>query len=389
MTGENITNDLLIRRQYVQQALRKSGMDGVMLTTDVNIFYLTGCVFNGYYYLPVDDEPVSFVKRPVDLTGERVFPIRKPEQLPELFRSLGWPLPQRILLETDVVSYNEWLRLQNIFHFSSIDNASPWMRRLRMRKTPWEIEQIRLSSALHATVYAQIPSCYRPGMTDLLFQIAIEQQMRLHGSRGVFRAFGFNDIFMGSVLAGDNADKPSPFDFALGGGGQTAFCPVGANGTVLKEGMTVMVDMAGNFTDYLSDMTRVFSIGALSAFACRAHQVALDIQSAIEAFAKPGVACADLYKLSCSIVEKAGLTAYFMGTKQQAKFVGHGIGLEINEPPVFTPRSNEILEVNTTFAIEPKFVIPQVGAVGIENSYLVTETGVEKLTLLDESIIQL
>ena len=386
---EKLASDLKFRRQRMQQVIREAGMDGVVLTTDVNLYYMTGRVFSGYYYLSADGEPVLFVKRPVDLTGERTFHIRKPEQMPEIFASNGWPLPERILLETDVLSFNEWQRLQAVFHFRTVENVSQLLRRIRMIKTPYEMEQIRQSAIRHAMVYAQIPRCYRPGMTDLQFQIAIEQQMRLYGSRGVFRSFGFNDIFMGIVLAGDNAGKASPFDFALGGGGQSAFCPIGANGTTLGEGMTVMVDMAGNFTDYLSDMTRVFSIGALPELAYRAHQVALDIQNEIEATAKPGIACADLYNRAYSKVEKAGLTAYFMGTKQQAKFIGHGIGLEINEPPVFTPRSNERLQPNTAFAIEPKFVIPQVGAVGIENSYLVTDTGVEKLTLFDEKIIPL
>ena len=386
---ENLVNDLKFRRQHVQEAIRESGTDGLLLTTDVNIYYLTGQVFNGYYYLPADDEPVSFVKRPVDLTGARIFYIRKPEQIPEIFASNGWRLPRHVLIETDILPYNEWLRLQSIFHFQKIENASQRLRHIRMIKTPWEIGQIRLSAASHVAAYSHFPQCYRPGMTDLQFQIAIENQMRLHGSRGVFRSFGFNDIFIGSVLAGDNAGEPSPFDFALGGGGQTAFCPVGANGTVLREGMAVMVDMGGNFTDYLSDMTRVYAIGELPEIAFRAHMVALEIQYIIEAIAKPGIACADIYNRAYSIVKKAGLTAFYMGTKQQAKFVGHGIGLEINEPPVFSPRSTEILEPNTTFAFEPKFVIPQVGAVGIENSYLVTNTGVEKLTLLDEAIIQL
>jgi Xaa-Pro aminopeptidase len=197
------------------------------------------------------------------------------------------------------------------------------------------------------------------------------------------------NIFMGSVLAGENAGIPSPYDFALGGAGLTAFCPVGANGTLLKEGMAVMVDMAGNFTDYLSDMTRTYSIGALPEQAYKAHKVAMEIQDTIEMIAQPGVACADLYNRAWSIVEKAGLTAYFMGTRQQAKFIGHGIGLEINEPPVMTPRSKDVLELNMTFALEPKFVIPRVGAVGIENSYVVTETGIEKLTVFREDVISL
>ena len=69
---------------------------------------------------------------------------------------------------------------------------------------------------------------------------------------------------MGSILAGENAEVPSPFDFALGGSGIDASCPLGANGTPLKEGTAIMVDMAGNYTAYMTDMTRVFSVGHLT-----------------------------------------------------------------------------------------------------------------------------
>jgi len=78
-----------------------------------------------------------------------------------------------------------------------------------------------------------------------------------------------------------------------------------------------------------------------------------------------------------------------MGTKQQAKFVGHGVGLEINELPVLTERSKELLEPGMVFALEPKFVLPSIGAVGIENTFLVTSAGIEKLTLFEEQIIDL
>ena len=150
-----------------------------------------------------------------------------------------------------------------------------------------------------------------------------------------------------------------------------------------------MIDMAGNYTAYMTDMTRVFSIGKLPELAYKAHQVALSIQQEIENKAKPGVACADLYKLAIDKVEKEKLSSYFMGTKQQAKFIGHGIGIQINELPVLTPRSRELLEPNMVFALEPKFVIPNVGAVGIENSYLVIDNGLEKLTHSQEEIIEL
>ena len=89
------------------------------------------------------------------------------------------------------------------------------------------------------------------------------------------------------------------------------------------------------------------------------------------------------------MAEEAGATDKFMGTKQQAQFVGHGIGLQINEMPVLMARSKEILTPGMVIAFEPKFVLPGIGAVGNENSFLVTESGVEKLTVCSEELIDL
>ena len=105
--------------------------------------------------------------------------------------------------------------------------------------------------------------------------------------------------------------------------------------------------------------------------------------------AKPGVACEDLYNTAVKMVEEAGFADYFMGVGQKAKFIGHGIGLEINEAPVIAPRMKQELEPGMVFALEPKIVLPGVGPLGIENSWLVTTEGVEKLTVCNEEIIEL
>lgn len=390
MIQKELIGDLKLKWDRMQQAMQKINADGCLLTVDVNLYYTTGRIFSGYFYLPAEGAPWFFVKRPNGLTGDHVEYIRKPEQMAELFASHGLEMPEKLLLEADELTYNDYIRLQNIFNPKETGNATAMMRELRQIKTPYEIGMFRLSAEHHARTYAEIPECFRPGMTDLEFQYEIEKRMRKNGSIGIFRAFGANmDIFMGSILAGENAETPSPFDFALGGGGIDTSCPLGANGTVLKEGTAIMVDMAGNYTAYMTDMTRVFSVGRLTELAYRAHQTALLIESEIENIARPGTPCAELYNIAARITENQGLGAYFMGTKQQAKFVGHGIGIQINELPVLTPRSKEVLEPNMVFALEPKYVIPGVGAVGIENSFLVTETGLEKITQFTEDIIQL
>lgn len=383
-------NELELKWRRIQQAMRQEEADGCLLTMNMNLYYVSGQVFNGYFYLPAEGRPYWFVKRLTVPETNQVHVIRKPEQMPELFRDLNLAMPRKLLLEADELSYNEYIRLQHVFRAEATGNASALIRHIRMIKTPWEIEQMRISARKHEAVYREIPACYRPGMRDIELQIEIEKRMRVHGSLGYFRAFGSNmDIFMGSLLAGENAGEPSPFDFALGGTGMHASGPLGANGTLLEEGTTVMADMSGNYTAYQTDMTRVFSIGKLPDRAYRVHRVALEIQARMERTAKPGVPCAELYRDALAMAGQEGLEDCFMGTRFQAKFVGHGVGLEINELPVLTTRSKDILQPGMTFAFEPKFVLAGIGAVGIENTFLVTDSGVEKMTLLDENIIEL
>lgn len=384
------TESQIQKLDKIRKEMRIVGAEACLLGVDVNLYYLTGRVYNGYFYLPVEGVPCLFVKRPQDIEGENIYPIRKPEDMAGIFSDMNVKLPASLLLETDELSYNECIRLQKIFHPAKIGDAGAVIRNARKIKTDSEIQQFRFSAAKHAEVYAGVRDCFCPGMTDLEFQYEIEYRMRKMGSLGLFRAYGSNmDIFMGSLLAGENADVPSPFDFALGGQGMHPVSPLGACGAELREGMSVMVDMAGNYTAYMTDMTRVFSVGKLSDKAYRAHSVSLDIHARIMELSCPGTACADLYREAVSMSEKAGLADFFMGTRQQAKFIGHGVGLHINELPVLTPRSQDVLQPGMVFALEPKFVIPGTGAVGIENTLLVTERGVEKLTIFEEEIISL
>ena len=386
----SLDKDLKNRQKKIQAKMSEMGVDACIIASNVNIYYLTGTVFAGCVYLPVTGEPIFFVRRPVGMTGDKIIYIRKPEDIPALLEAKGITFPKHILMETDQLTYNEIIRLQAVFNPEKCGNATALLRQVRSIKTDREIEQIRIAGRKHAEVYARIKECYSPNISDVEFQAKIEYEMRIAGSIGFFRAFGSNmDIYMGSVLTGKNAETPSPFDFALGGEGIDSSLPVGNNGSVLLPGTTVMVDMAGNYTAYLTDMTRTFSVGKLPDIAYKAHQLSIDIQDAISAKSKPGASCAELYKLSLQMAEQDGFEKYFMGTKQQAKFVGHGVGLEINELPVFTERSKELLESGVVFALEPKFVLPEIGAVGIENTFLVTDSGVEKLTLFEEQIIEL
>lgn len=387
---EMLQPELKMRRDKIRVLMAQQNIDAALITCNVNLIYTYGCVVSGYLYLPLHSPALLFIKRPNNITGEHVFPIRKPEQIIDLLKEKGLPLPQKLMLEGDEISYTEYNRLAAIFPEAEVVNGTPLIRQARSVKTPVEVELFRRSGLLHAKAYEQIPTVYRPGMTDIEFSIEIERLMRLQGNLGIFRVFGQSmEIFMGSVLTGDNAAVPSPYDFALGGEGLDPALPGGANKTPLREGQSVMVDLGGNFNGYMGDMSRVFSVGKLSDEAYTAHRVCLEIQEEVSRMAQPGAVCEDLYNKAIEIVTKAGFADKFMGIGQQAKFIGHGIGLEINEAPVLAPRIRQELEPSMVFALEPKIIIPGVGPVGIENSWVVTQEGVEKLTLCEEEIVEL
>lgn len=383
--------ELQRRINKVKEAIVSADADACVITTSVNQFYLCGFIFDGYLLILPDKEPILFVKKPNNLTGERIENIRKPEQISDFFDKYKLTKLSRILVEIDVIPYSSTIRLQEALGNPELVNVSQIMRSIRSIKSEFELQQIRENAEIHSKVYEQIPYIYHKGMTDIAFQIELEHLMRLNGSLGIFRSFGEKmDIYMGSILSGDNAQSASPFDYALGGKGLSPILPLGANGSSLKEGTTLMVDMAGNYRPWMDDMSRTFAIGnSVPDIAYKVHQISIDIHNQVIESTKAGTACADLYNLAIDIVKSNDLEPYFMGTIQQAKFIGHGVGLEINEPPVLSSRSNDILQECMVIAVEPKFVLPSIGSVGIENTYIINNQGIEKVTLCEESMLTL
>lgn len=379
-----------LRIDRLHKAMAGAGIDGLLVADNADIFYLTGRVYAGFAYIPAGMAPLWFVRRPVELEGDGVVYIRKPEDMASHIVAAGLAIPRRLGLELDILSFNQAERLRSVFPGAECVDTTPMMRAMRAVKTDFEVEQMRLSGLKHEQVYRKIPKLYRVGMTDVELQVEIERISRLEGCLGVFRISGQSmEIYMGNVLAGRNADVPAPYDFAMGGRGLDPSIPGGAAGEEIKEHNAVMVDLNGNFTGYMTDMTRVFAVGSLPQEAVDAHQCSIDICRAFEREARPGVEARTLYEMCADMARERGLERYFMGHRQHAGFVGHGVGIEVNEWPVIAPRSRQILERNNTIALEPKFVIPEVGAVGIENTYVIEDTGARSLTNAPEEIVQL
>ena len=388
---EDIVSDIRLRIESVRRHMREMRIDAVLIASNANIFYTTGRFFRGYVYISADNMPLWFVVRPKGFElSDDVIEIRKPELIPDELSKHGIPMPETIGYEYDDMSYSDIKRLEAIFPGAKSVNGSPVLRKARMVKTPWEIDQMRFDGIHQAEVYRRVRHCYKEDMTDIEFQIEIEKTLRLEGCLGYIRTSGnLMEINMGSVIAGDNADAPGPYEFTMGGSGVDPYLPVGANGTTIHRGETVMVDVCGAFNGYQTDMTRVWRLGEIPELAYKAHECSRNIMRECEKLGTPGTKVADLYDKALKIAENEGLSEFFMGHNQQAPFIGHGVGIQLNELPVVTSRSRDILEANMTIALEPKFVIPHVGAVGIENTYVVTSSGLQCITNFPEEIQEL
>lgn len=382
-----LSSDIRLHVERMQTILKEEGIDAFIGASSVATLYFFGQVFSGLVYIPQQGEPIYLIRRPQSF-GEHqgLHYIRKIEQLGEIVDLTNI---SKIALETDELPYSDIERQQKMFHQAEVFNGTALLRKIRMVKTPYEIAEVRKNCLKHIAVYEKVKQIYRVGMSDTELQIEIEHLMRQGGSIGLFRCFGsLMEFHMGSLLSGNNADAASPYDFALGGGGNEAL-PLGANGSPLKEGQAIMLDMAGNYGVYLSDISRTYSIGKLPEEAYRLHELSRRMHREVMQTAKPGTSCSSIYLACLEMAKQEKAEQYFMGHSSQAQFVGHGLGLQINELPVLTTRSKDVLQEGMIIAFEPKFVIPEVGAVGIENTYLITADGVENLSPMSEDIVDL
>ena len=113
----------------------------------------------------------------------------------------------------------------------------------------------------------------------------------------------------------------------------------------------------------------------------------LDLQDVLQARAKPGTKAGDLYAFALSWVRERGYADWFMGAdEERIRFIGHGIGLELDEFPFLAAGQDMVLQENMVIALEPKLIFPGKGVVGIEDTHRVTPDGLERLTGFDQSI---
>ncbi len=380
------------RIKGLQDMMKADECDAVLILQNVDLYYFSGTMQNARLYIPVSGEPVLFCRKSISRAANEcpwnIISINNYKYIPEKLGELGQQLPERLGLEYDVLPVSAFLSVKKTFPKTELLDASNWIADLRATKSPFEIAIMKKAGKSMADAFSYVPDLIKQGLSELAIAARVEIALRDHGHQGCIRMRGFNqEFFYGHFLSGPNGCISGFNDGVTAGMGMGAFFPQGPGERRIQINDPVYLDYVGVFDGYNIDQTRLYVVGVLPHRLKYAFQVALEIQETLIDQVKPGVVASDLYERAIGIADRAGLSQNFMGYgSERVKFVGHGVGLELDERPVIAKGFNVELEAGMVIALEPKFVIPGMGIAGIENTWLVTKSGVEKITILPDDL---
>ena len=378
-----------------QAVLNTMDIDGALIVHHTNLFYLSGTSQSAHLFVPRAGKPVlmvrkSYTRAKQESPIEQIVEVKSLKAVPELLKSEGYSTA-KLGMELDVIPYTTWQFYSKVFSGSAICDIADPLKRNRAIKSDYEIGLLHNSCKVLDQVFAEVPSMIHEGMSEVELASLFEAGMRRRGYGGCSKMRAFNqDFFMGNITSGASGAMPSYFDGPVGGCGVTpANNPHGAGWKKIGRNEVVYIDYTCVVNGYTADGARMFVIGDLPEKLKSAHQTAMHIQEKLQSMLKPGVICEDVYTRSEELAKEAGLLDHFMGIgNDRVRFIGHGVGLELDEYPIFAKGVKMSLVAGMTFALEPKFVFPE-GAIGIENTYALKESGAIALTAAPQDIIRI
>lgn len=392
--------ELDLRHKKVRTALEAVAPDaaGILVFSRVSIYYLSGTLGNGVLWLPRDGEPVLLVRKGIERAKlesslAHILPYRSYKDLEGLCSEVGAPLGKNIAVEMDGLNWTFGMKLTETLKDKSLAKGDFALIKARSVKTAWELAKMRLAGKRHhKALYEELPKVIQPGMSERDISHKAWEVFFALGHGGLLRmgAPG-EECFLGHVAAGDSGNHPSVFNGPVGLRGEHPAIPcMGYAGSIWKPGTPLTCDIGFCLEGYMSDKTQVYFAGKAPDEVRRAHGFCMDVQGWLCENLKPGALPSDLYKHCVDWAKRKGLAEGFMALgENKVVFLGHGIGLVIDEYPPIAERFHEPLEEGMVLALEPKIGIPGLGMVGVENTFEVTSAGGKCLTGDAYDIIEL
>lgn len=393
---KEITHRLSRYRALLRKFLPQA--EGSLIFSRLNIFYFTGAYANGILWLPIQGDPILFCRRgaeraQIETTIDNVVPFTSYRDIQKNFQDFDIVVPGNIAVEMSGIPWslsNSLVKYLPEVNFSASDKL---IAMTRAKKSEWELGILREAGEKHNKCLTQLlPPFLHEGMNELHISHKISNIFFSEGHHGVIRMETFGEeAFLGHIAVGDSANYPSFFNGPVGLRGAHPAIPfMGAEEIKWESGYPLIIDNAFTAAGYHTDKTQVYWLGnkGIPDRIRDAHNFCVDMQAIIAENLKPGVIPGDLWKQCEEVARQSLWSDGFMGYgNNKVTFVGHGIGLAVDEYPVLANGFDLPLEEGMVLAIEPKIGIPGVGMVGTENTFEVTPSGGRALTGSEYDII--
>src|SRR4030043_410538 len=381
------SEELKNRITKIRAGMETKEIESLLVIQKMNFYYLSGTTQDGLLFVPLEGKPLLMIKRELERAKvespiKDIVALRSIREIPSLIQSHCGKLPQNLGLELDILPVKDYFMFQELFQGTKFVDASLILRETRKIKSSFEIDLMRKAGEIGKKVFQKAKRILKKGMTEIEFGGLLEAEAKKYGHEGLLRVRSLNyEAYTWHVLSGLSGGIVSQSDSPMGGLGLSPAFPVGGSLKVMKAHEPILVDFGTCFHGYQADETRMFSIGKMERKFVDAYKACKEIHDAVLEETRPGADCEALFLKTLPLAEKLGYKDSYLGPPQlQTRFVGHGIGLELNELPFLAQGQSYLLEEGMTFAGEPKIVFPGEGSGGIENTGGVTKNGYEVLT---------
>jgi len=375
-------SELSSRKSRFAKEMDKSYHDWefAVIFSKINQYYFTGTMQEGMLIIPRSSEPVLWVRR----SFERAMDESQFSNIKEMgsykdATALYSVLPNTVYIETEFVPLAMYQRFNKYFGFKFVESLDLQISKVRALKSEYELNIIKQSGVIHKRILEdRVPQLLKEGMSEAQLAAELYRVMIDEGHHGVAR-FGMLDteIGIGHICFGESSLYPTYFN---GPGGHLGMSPavplIGSHDNILKKGDLVFIDIGCGKDGYHTDKTTTYMYGkSLPDYAVNQHNICVDIQNKIAKMLLPGAIPSQIYNTVMSGIDNSFLDNFMGYGSRKVKFLGHGIGLTIDEYPVIAEGFDEPLLEGMVIAIEPKKGIKGIGMVGIENTFIVSDGG--------------
>lgn len=375
--------------------LHENDLAAGILLSNKDVYYLSGTSMSSVLLVPAEGDAVLLVLRNYERAREEshLTDVRQSTSFTSLKEAVAEKgLTRSVIgLVQDTLPTTTYLRLTALLSEAKFVDMTRLAREVRMIKDADEIEKIRRAASIADFGHQVVCKTLRPGLTELEVSFAVELEMIRKGHDGCVLTRSLADIVRGvGIVSAPNLYAPSSLPLTMPGQGSTPIVTWGPSKRELVQGEVVMVDLCGTFDGYITDEARTYVLG-------KATTAQKEITEAVEyviqetmGLMKPGTVASEIFLAAQAAAERTSYGAYFLGGKERnIRFVGHGLGLELDELPMITPNDTTVLAPGMVIAYEPIIMVPGIGAATLENTLLITEEGNEILTKRPIKLIEL